>query len=39
MADNFIKDTLKDILRTHNLGIFEMLKTLVQQKLNWLQLM
>jgi len=27
MADNFIKDTLKDILRhTHNLGIFEMLK-------------
>lgn len=27
MADNFIKDTLKDILRhTHNLGIFEMVK-------------
>ena len=27
MADNYIKDTLKDVLRhTHNLGIFEMVK-------------
>ena len=27
MADNYIKDTLRDVLRhTHNLGIFEMVK-------------
>ena len=27
MANNYIKDTLKDVLKhTHNLGIFEMVK-------------